>query len=44
MEAKPVAGFLLVLQKIKLVTSLAALVLFFPPWIDRFKKGDARHV
>jgi hypothetical protein len=44
MEAKPAAGFLLVLRKIKLVTSLVALLLVFPPWIDRFKKGDARHV
>jgi hypothetical protein len=34
MEPKPAAGLSLVLQKINLVTSLAALILFFLPWID----------
>jgi hypothetical protein len=34
MEAKPAAGMPLVLQKINLVTALAALLLFFLPWID----------
>jgi hypothetical protein len=34
MEPKPAPGMPLVLQKINLVTSLAALILFFLPWID----------
>jgi hypothetical protein len=34
MEPKPTAGMPLVLQKINLVTALAALILFFLPWID----------
>jgi hypothetical protein len=34
MEPKPAAGLSLLLQKINLVTSLAALILFFLPWID----------
>ena len=34
MEPKPAGGLPLVLQKINLVTALAALVLFFLPWID----------
>lgn len=34
MEPKPAAGLPLLLQKINLVTSLAALILFFLPWID----------
>ncbi|HSP41740.1 MAG TPA: hypothetical protein VLO11_02615 [Luteolibacter sp.] len=34
MEPKPAEGLPLVLQKINLVTALAALVLFFLPWID----------
>lgn len=34
MESKPAAGLTLLLQKINLVTSLAALILFFLPWID----------
>lgn len=34
MEPKPAAGLSLVLQKINLMTSLAALILFFLPWID----------
>lgn len=34
MEPKPAAGLSLLLQKINLVTSLAALMLFFLPWID----------
>ena len=34
MGPKPAAGLPLLLQKINLVTSLAALILFFLPWID----------